>query len=50
MTFRTDGDLVKASFVATRVFFFPFISLLLFGIDTWNFPRSPEPNPVCPTT
>jgi Ca-activated chloride channel homolog len=38
MTFRTDGDLVKASFVATRVFFFPFISLLLFGIVTWNFP------------
>lgn len=38
MTFRTDGDLVKASFVATRVFFFPFISLLLFGIATWNFP------------
>jgi Ca-activated chloride channel homolog len=38
MTFRTDGDLVRASFVATRVFFFPFISLLLFGIVTWNFP------------
>jgi len=29
---------VRASFVATRVFFFPFISLLLFGIVTWNFP------------
>ena len=29
---------MRASFVATRVFFFPFISLLLFGIVTWNFP------------
>jgi len=29
---------MKGSFVATRVFIVPFISLLLFGIVTWNFP------------
>jgi Ca-activated chloride channel family protein len=33
-----DGDLVKSSLVATRVFFVPFIPLLLFGIVIWNFP------------
>src|SRR6266699_2682344 len=33
-----DGDIVKGSFIATRVFFVPFISLLLFGIATWKFP------------
>jgi len=29
---------VKGSFIATRVSFVPFISLLLFGIVTWKFP------------
>ena len=32
------GDPVKSSLVATRVFFVPFIPLLLFGIVIWNFP------------
>jgi Ca-activated chloride channel homolog len=36
--FEYDGDLVKTSLVATRVFFILFISLLLFGILTWKFP------------
>ncbi len=29
---------MKSSLAATRVFFVPFISLLLFGIVIWNFP------------
>jgi Ca-activated chloride channel homolog len=33
-----DGDLVKVGVVATRIFFAPFISLLLFGFVIWNFP------------
>jgi len=40
-----DGDLVKSSLAATRVFFVPFISLLLFGIVIWN-PRAGD-RPIC---
>jgi Ca-activated chloride channel family protein len=36
--FEYEGDLVKSSPVATRVFFIVFISLLLFGMFTWKFP------------
>jgi len=34
-----DGDLVKSSLVATRLFFVPFISLLFFGIVVWKLPQ-----------
>jgi hypothetical protein len=39
---------MKGSFVATRVFIVPFISLLLFGIVTWNFPALAVAQSVVP--
>jgi Ca-activated chloride channel family protein len=48
MTFRTDGDLVKSSLVATRVFFVAFISLLLFGIIIWKLPALAVAQSVVP--
>jgi Ca-activated chloride channel homolog len=38
MTVVYDGNGVKSSLVATRVFFIPFISLLFFGIVVWKLP------------